>query len=74
MDRESRLKTIGKAYSLKSKSEIAKEVKKIKVREPKKVCVLDDVSTTGATLESCSVLVKEVFDCEVVGVALFIVD
>lgn len=74
LDRESRLKTIGKAYSLKSKSEIAKEVKKIKVSVPKKVCVLDDVSTTGATLESCSALVKEVFGCEVVGVALFIVD
>lgn len=74
LDRESRLKTIGRAYSLKSKKEIEHELLKNKCEIPEKVCVLDDVSTTGATLESCSALVKEVWASEVVGVSLFIVD
>lgn len=74
LNREERLKTIGSSYCLKNDEEIKFELKKLNYENPKSVCILDDVSTTGATLESCASLVKEVLGCEVVGVTLFIVD
>ena len=51
-----------------------KELKKNKGVFPSEVCILDDVSTTGATLECCSKLIKEAFETKIIGITIFIVD
>ena len=64
LNREERLLTIGSSYFVKE------EVGKI----PERVCILDDVMTTGATLEGISGLLKERGAKQVFAVTLFIVD
>ena len=64
LDRNERLETIGKSYFVK------KGVKKI----PEIVCLIDDVMTTGATLESCAEKLKEAGAKKVFAVTLFSVD
>ena len=74
LNRTERLQTIGSAYSLQNQNVIKKELKKNKGVFPSEVCILDDVSTTGATLECCSKLIKEAFETKVIGITIFIVD
>lgn len=64
LDKEGRKLSIGKSYGVK------RQVKNI----PKKICLLDDVMTTGATIESCALKLKEAGSEEVIAVTLFIVD
>ena len=64
LDRNERLETIGKSYFVKQ------GVKKI----PEIVCLIDDVMTTGATLESCAEKLKEAGAKKVFAVTLFSVD
>lgn len=64
LDRNHRMEMIGKAYTVRDK------VKSV----PGLVCLVDDVLTTGSTLESCGRLLKDL-GCElVIAVSLFIVD
>ena len=51
LGREGRLEQIGKAYHLASPSRIKKELKPYRNKLPDCVCLLDDVCTTGSTLE-----------------------
>lgn len=74
LNRESRLETIGNAYSLVESSRITKIIHSGGGEIPEKVCIIDDVTTTGATLESCAVLIKKMGVKEVNAVTLFIVD
>ena len=64
LGREGRLKQIGSAYHL----------KKPYGAVPLSVCLLDDVCTTGSTMESCAFLLKEAGIKEIKGFTLFIVD
>lgn len=64
LDKEGRMNSIGRSYGVK------KGVQAL----PEKVCLLDDVLTTGATVVSCSLKLKEAGAKEVFAVTLFIVD
>lgn len=74
LNRSERLQTIGSAYSLENQNVINKELKKIGGILPSEICILDDVSTTGATLECCSKIIKEGFRTKIIGITIFIVD
>jgi len=74
LDRQNRLDSIGKSYFLKSEKEIYKILKPFHGTFPLKVCILDDVCTTGSTLESCAYLLKNAGIKNVMGVTLFSVD
>lgn len=69
LDREERLETIDKGYSLINELNFDKENS-----IPQTVCLIDDVTTTGATLESCGRLLKEAGVQKVIAITLFIVD
>lgn len=72
LDREQRLQNIEQSYVLRSESEIKKILNGEEL--PKTVCLIDDVTTTGATLERCAKLLKEVGVERVIALTLFIVD
>ena len=74
LGREGRLKQIGKAYSVVSSSKLQKALKPFHGTLPKSVILLDDVCTTGSTLESCSIVLKEAGVEKITGVTLFTVD
>ncbi len=74
LDRQNRLDSIGKSYFLRSDAQIRRLLKPFQGTFPSKVCILDDVCTTGATLESCAYLLKKVGIKNVMGVTLFVVD
>lgn len=74
LGREGRLEQIGKAYNLVSPEKLQKSLKPFDGKLPKEVILLDDVCTTGATLESCSIPLKEVNIESIIGITLFIVD
>ena len=74
MNREGRLESIKNSYELASKKVIEKELKKTGNSLPEKVCLIDDVCTTGATLESCASILKEAGIKQVNAVTLFTVD
>ena len=74
LGREGRLKQIGKAYSVVPPSRFQKALKPYKGTLPENIILLDDVCTTGSTLESCSLVLKEVGIETITGVTLFTVD
>lgn len=63
LDRSERLKTISSAYCLK------KNVSSV----PEKVCLIDDVLTTGATIESCASILKQAGVNKFFAITLFTV-
>ena len=74
LGREGRLEQIGKAYNVISSEKLQKSLKPFDGRLPEAVILLDDVCTTGATLESCSISLKEAGIKTIIGVTLFVVD
>ena len=74
LGREGRLEQIGKAYHLASPSRIKKELKPYRNKLPDCVCLLDDVCTTGSTLESCAKVLKSAGIPSIFAVTLFTVD
>lgn len=64
LDREQRLNSIGKSYFFR------KNITDI----PEVVCLIDDVITTGSTIESCARVLKSVGIKKVFVVSLFTVD
>lgn len=64
LERSQRMEIIGKAYSLNADVKIVPEV----------VCLVDDVLTTGSTIESCAEKLKEAGCKKVFAVTLFSVD
>ncbi len=74
LGKEDRLKIIGTAYSVKSSSDIQKIVVKQCQKFPESVIIVDDILTTGATLESCAEILKGIGIKNVFALTLFIVD
>jgi len=74
LDREERLKTIGKSYFLVGQKEVQKLLKPFKGEFPHRVCIIDDVCTTGSTLENCAQVLKEAGIKVVEAITLFSVD
>lgn len=74
LDRENRLKAIGSSYYAVSDSVLKKQLKVVGNHLPEEVILLDDVCTTGATLESCGIILKEMGVKRITGITLFIVD
>lgn len=74
LNREERLLTIKNAYSLRSPKELSKVLKSFSGNIPEKVCLIDDVCTTGSTIESCAEILKEFGIKTVDVITLFTVD
>lgn len=74
LDREGRLQQIGKAYSAVSSKLFQKQLEPYGGTIPHTVVLLDDVCTTGSTLESCARILKEAGIQNVKAVTLFCVD
>lgn len=74
LSRDERLNIIGKSYSMESSEIIKKELRKNDSILPNSVCLLDDVITTGSTVESCSIELKKIGIKEVNVLSLFYVD
>jgi len=73
LDREGRLQQIGKAYFCVSEAKFQKQLKPYGAKLPKSVILLDDVCTTGSTLESCALILKEKGVENITGITLFVV-
>lgn len=74
LDREERLSTIKSAYKILDENKIQKTLKKNGGGFPDEVCIIDDVCTTGSTLECCARILKEYGFKSVKAVCLFTVD
>lgn len=74
MNREERLNSIEKSYCLCDMGKRFEILKMCGGVFPEDLCLIDDVFTTGATLESCSKVLKEAGVKRVSAVTLFIVD
>lgn len=74
LDRQERLKSIGSSYAVRNPKEICRILKDFNGKVPEEVCLLDDVCTTGATIESCGSLLKQCGVKRVFAVTLFSVD
>jgi len=74
LDRKERLATIGKAYSLKDGKYLRKALRPTNGSMPESVCLIDDVMTTGSTIESCAAVLKSAGVKKVYVVTLFTVD
>ena len=74
LDREERLKTIKSAYSLREEDCIKRELKKNGDKLPDQICLIDDVCTTGSTIEACCQILKRCGINDVRVITLFTVD
>ena len=74
LNRSERLHTIKNSYSLCCAKELKAVLKPFSGKMPEHVCIIDDVSTTGATLESCAEILKAGGVITVNAVTLFTVD
>ena len=74
LGREGRLKQIGRAYSVVAPQKLQKQLKSFNGTLPESIILLDDVCTTGSTLESCSISLKEAGIKYITGVTLFQVE
>ena len=74
LGREARLESIGKIYALKSEKKLKKELKRFGGKVPKNLCIVDDLFTTGVTIESCAAVLKSAGAEKVFAVTLFIAD
>ncbi len=70
LDRKQRLNQIIKSYTLKNKNILKKYLKNI----PEQVFLIDDVITTGSTINSCAALLKGIGIKKVYDISIFIVD
>lgn len=59
LDRTQRLENIGKAYSLLPEEKLIKQLKETGGVMPESLCIIDDILTTGSTVESCALVLKE---------------
>jgi len=74
LGRGARLESIGKIYALKSEKAFKRELKRFGGKVPKNLCIVDDLFTTGVTLESCAAVLKSAGAEKVFAVTLFIAD
>ncbi len=74
LSRSERLESIKSAYSLCSPPVLEKILKPFSGKIPESVCLIDDVCTTGSTIESCARILKEAGVKKVDAVTLFTVD
>lgn len=74
LSREERLNKIGKSFCVESDDKIKNELKKNRGIIPESVYLLDDVITTGSTVESCSEELKKLGIKEINVLSLFYVD
>ena len=75
LGREGRLEQIGRAYHLAPAAKIKSQLKPYGISCPQEVYLLDDVCTTGSTLESCAQILKEGLKIpKVNAITLFTVD
>lgn len=74
LSRSQRLESIKSAYSLCSPQAFKRALKPFSGRLPVSVCLIDDVCTTGSTLESCAEILKAAGISKVNAVTLFTVD
>ena len=64
LGREGRLETIGKAYSLLEEENLPDVM-------PENVIIIDDIFTTGSTIESCARVLKEGGVKKVIALTIF---
>ena len=74
LSRNQRLESIKSAYSMCSREKLRKELRSFSGIMPQTVCLIDDVCTTGSTLESCAEILKKGGVKVVNAVTLFSVD
>lgn len=74
LTRLQRLESIKTAYTLCAQKILEKSLKSFSGKMPDSVCLIDDVCTTGATLESCAEILKTAGIKKVSAVTLFTVD
>ena len=74
LSRIQRLESIKSAYSLCSSKKVERILKPFSGSFPESVCIIDDVCTTGSTLESCAEILKNKGVKVVNAVTLFTVD
>lgn len=74
LSRTQRLESIKTAYSICSPEILKRTLKPFSGQLPERVCLIDDVCTTGSTLESCAEILKKEGIKTVNAVTLFTVD
>ena len=74
LSRSERLESIKTAYTMAAPPVLERALKPFSGRLPEAVCIIDDVCTTGSTLESCAQLLKAAGIKKVSAVTLFSVD